>query len=690
MPTAVEAQDSWLRSGLREESDVSLTATRLTVVVLSVCGSPPAGESLPASAHWELLFEDRFEREDVGPEWEGGASMYLEGGTLRGSGETTIRREFPPDQRLEYTCWVEAGRSQVCDLSAVLCSANGRVESGYFFGFGSEHNVMNKLMRRGTQVGTWPEPLIVPGTKHRVVCQKLGRRIAWWIDGEPVADYTDGSPLTGHYVGLYLFRDGVVDDVAVFGPRGTKRWGGLGADYEARTAVPIEGARAEDIPELKEFLPLSLRREPRAGQPIEQLKWKGRPFFPIGFYGDWGYMAYVPTSPPEMAANGVNCLLSRDVCQRIHPDDVGDDPGRRASFEEREQAIRRALREAKEFGFALIPKLDSEWGGTLPGEERDPRMIEYNVRRLVREPEVWAFSLSDEPDGKTIAMAGLQDQRSRFTDWYTPERARAVREANGWYYTEVKKHAPNHPLLQCLTRSVGISMDAYDIHNTALYPMKRNVSYPFNKLYQGTQWCYETARAIELYGRGTKSFVFSPQSYSRPSKTAPHTGVAAPAEYRYQAFAAVTQGAQGIIYWCLWWATREELVHLFAVTRELNRMAPYILGAWCNGLVTCSSDATTWKPLTRFPLRDPLNLGRLKPLPDVSHCLRREGDEYFLLAVNNTMHRKERVEFTIRTLPGEVTAATDFFTGTQVAVSSGSLAVDMIPYGVNAYVIPSR
>jgi len=659
-------------------------------IVLATAGAVCANS---ADEGWKLVFEDDFERSELGPRWGGGTAYFsIERGALTGKGEIFLRRQFPGDQRLEYTGWVNADQAEPCDLSAVLCSTSGTLDYGYFLGFGSEYNTMNKFVRRGKIGTTLRSPLIVPGRKHHVVCQRLEGRLTWWVDGKKVFEHDDPEPLKGPRVGLYLFHPGRIDDVKVFGRGETVQTASFGAQY----AGPEGEQPAEEVTsaELARFVPSSAAGGPVDGQYVAQLTHDGKPFHPIGFYGDWGYLPMLPTSLEELAANGFNLLLSRDVCQRVDPRQAQKDPQLKRKFDARQRIIRMSLDNAEQTGFVYMPKLDTEWSGLVRDGNtpdgwtpRDEYMIVYNVRRLRHEPAVWGFYLEDEPDHQIFRKAGLDDQTPLVGDWYTESRAATQVAHTAWYYNLVKSLAPHHQLMQCFTRIVAIGMDGCDIHNPATYPISRFGDYPDHKLYGVAQFARETGLACKYYGGGKKSFIFSPQAYDRFYKERPHSGKGTLLENRYVAFAPLTEGGQGTIYWCLWWATRDLLeTKLFPIARDLKRMEPYLLGEWHNEMVSSDHDQTIWAPLKAQNVRDPLMIEKLTPLADVSHCMRKQGEEYLLLAVNNTKFTK-KVTFTIDDLPAGSHPARDFFTGEQVSIESGQLVADFEPYDTRAFVM---
>jgi hypothetical protein len=659
----------------------------MSLCILGVIAGGYAGAD-GAPEGWHLRFSDDFEREQIGKAWRDLGSFRIENGVLTGNGEIVILVDFAGDQRLEYTCWAPVGQT-ISDLAAVLCSANGKLGSGYFFGFGSELNTQNKFLRATNLQSEMKGPLIVPGKKHRVVCQRDGYDITWWIDGKKVLAWYDPSPLPEKRIGFYLYLDGFIDDVKVY----TRQKSTLlqGAEYLDDSAT----GRASDE-ELKVFealLPKCAEPTPEGVQPVAQVKHRGKPFFAIGFYGDIDYMPLVPTSLKELMSNGVNCLITRDVVVSVSEEMAAKNPSLRERRELQLKETARELKQAEEAGFVLYAELGPQLGGLYPHIDgtmrRLPDLIEYNVKKLRESKAVGGFYLYDEPGTPVLKKYGLLDELPSVTDWSTPARVKAVQEEVSWYYNEVKQYAPDLPLLNCYTRAVATGMDGYDIHNTCIYPIKSYINYPFNKLYLTTQFARETALACKLYGGGKKSFNFSPQAYDRDH---PRQGQGNLIENRYCAYGPITQGAQGIIYWCLWWATRDNLEkNLFPITRELDKLSPYLLGEWKNQLVVSDHDETTWGPLNEFKVRDPLCVREITPLGDISHCVRKKDDEYMVITVNNTMFPKEvTYSMNIPGLKGRTLEVEEFIEGEMDTIVSGKLKTKLVPFGTKVWIIKTN
>jgi hypothetical protein len=179
------------------------------------------GKSAPKTekGHWRLVFQDSFDRLNIGDKWKiADGNFEIKNNSLCGRGEIFISAKFPGDQKLEFTGWVEKGKP-ACDISAMMAvkriCKNG-YKNGYFFGFGNRGNVRNILMKDAAVIFKINAPMIELGKKHKIVCEKEGRVLKWWIDGKRIMMMKDFTPLSGKRIGLYIYVDSFIDDVKVY------------------------------------------------------------------------------------------------------------------------------------------------------------------------------------------------------------------------------------------------------------------------------------------------------------------------------------------------------------------------------------------------------------------------------------------------------------------------------------------
>jgi len=169
---------------------------------------------------WKLVFSDDFDRKELGDNWKiVHGSWRLADGVLSGRGDALyIDRKFPGDQRLCFDAWVAKGHA-ACDLDGILADRTmARYgNTGYLFAFGTYGNNFSKINREKVQILRLARPVIEPGKRHRIVCEKSGNVLTWHIDGKKVAEYRETfRALEGEYIGLYTDAGAFFDNVKVY------------------------------------------------------------------------------------------------------------------------------------------------------------------------------------------------------------------------------------------------------------------------------------------------------------------------------------------------------------------------------------------------------------------------------------------------------------------------------------------
>ncbi len=182
--------------------------------------------ALPAVAQaedWKLVFEDDFDRAELGPDWWATGLTHIEDGELAmgragdpGGTYALCRRDFTGAIRLEYDAMAPVDNP--CDLSAVLNGNEQGYAGGFFFGFGSQNNTTGRFLLKNMP-GAEYEATITPRKWHHVVCERDGLHFRHIIDGETVLDYTHEGPLPGPlypHVGFAVWHIGRFDNVRVY------------------------------------------------------------------------------------------------------------------------------------------------------------------------------------------------------------------------------------------------------------------------------------------------------------------------------------------------------------------------------------------------------------------------------------------------------------------------------------------
>lgn len=149
----------------------------------------PKGES-----GWTLAFEDRFDRAELGPDWQVIEGEWrIENGKLVGKGHLGCMRSFPGCQRIEFEAVTDA--ETPCDLSGILSSVPGgpSFRTGAFMGFGSNNNIGSKIVifNRVAARTDVSHAKITRGKKHHVRCETDNEIWRLIVDGKIAIEYSN-------------------------------------------------------------------------------------------------------------------------------------------------------------------------------------------------------------------------------------------------------------------------------------------------------------------------------------------------------------------------------------------------------------------------------------------------------------------------------------------------------------------
>ncbi len=152
---------------------------------------------------WELVFEDTFDRKEIGANWKmdaGRGDIIDNNLVISGDAGVEARLLIPHDPivRFEFQARVPPGYN-ACDMSAYMFTTPGKLDSfhepsGYLFGFGVGNNERSVLRRAGHIMVSRNDVLIEPGKWHTVVCEKDSTSVKLFIDGEEALAVEDHYP----------------------------------------------------------------------------------------------------------------------------------------------------------------------------------------------------------------------------------------------------------------------------------------------------------------------------------------------------------------------------------------------------------------------------------------------------------------------------------------------------------------
>ena len=192
---------------------MNLRRPRLGAVVVASLALP-ACQEVPrvystASVGGQLLFEDNFNRESLGANWNvTGPDARLEGGHLVVEGlknhPVWLVPPVPDEVRVEFDAWADGEEGDVKvelggDGKSVATSAN-YVATSYVFIFGGWNNRLNAIARKDEHARdrvTENEPRVQPGRRYHFAITRTHGEVSWELDGRELLRMEDPDPLVG-------------------------------------------------------------------------------------------------------------------------------------------------------------------------------------------------------------------------------------------------------------------------------------------------------------------------------------------------------------------------------------------------------------------------------------------------------------------------------------------------------------
>jgi hypothetical protein len=184
----------------------------------------PAFDTSDANRGWKLVFEDNFNRKELGSDWSTPVrKIELDrAGMVHApwnKGHMVLNKKFERDVRLEYTLKM-VDREKTDPHGAWISSRTGEFDSGYYFSAGRTSDATTMLLRDGFKFDRldWAKntPLVKTGKTYHIICQRSGNRVTYLVDGKVVMDLLDEESLTGAHVGILVMLGQQVSDVKVY------------------------------------------------------------------------------------------------------------------------------------------------------------------------------------------------------------------------------------------------------------------------------------------------------------------------------------------------------------------------------------------------------------------------------------------------------------------------------------------
>ncbi len=439
--------------------------------------------------------------------------------------------------------------------------------------------------------------------------------------------------------------------------------------------------------------------------PLPPLRFKGKPFFPLGVFDHEPAGAlHTGALEEEFLASGGNILKAGNICHSA------DAEWKINAEKELSVVLELSRKDPRYREIALLVEFDNDFimgpaGADAPpdvkwvprtGADLEASLAEFagKIRKISRYPNVLGYLL-DEPEN-TVNPWFSRMCRAPWKKGGDAGVADAVVRLYGVLTPIFRKEHPGALRMPIIAwwSAYRHTAELYDVLVPDEYPKDVNGKEFASDLFNVN---YDAAMAVTAARNsgGGRSVIYMPACFDNCSGGYHYNTLR---EQLYVNFAPITRGAMGIFAWRL---DRASDFHRKAVVypamREVHALKEFLLGEWCDELVASDHDTATADYLKRFRERSPMvahvaggSLQKVEnPVPDVSHCLRRHPDgRYCLIAVNNRREPLD-VRFKVNTPRPPRDLVDNINKSDRLHVSrrdGGTFTVHFEPFGVHAYV----
>jgi len=179
-----------------------------------------------------LVFEDRFEREELGTDWlDTGGNYKIVNGELRAQGSRNkplwLNKKLPRNAKISFTA---RSMSPAVDIKvevfgdgksrAKKLSYNATSYVVILGGWNNSRSIIARMDEHGDDRKVRKEPKGVVGKRYNFVVSRKGKKFTWSLDGEKFLEMNDPKPLEGpgheHFAFNNWMSEVYFDDVLIF------------------------------------------------------------------------------------------------------------------------------------------------------------------------------------------------------------------------------------------------------------------------------------------------------------------------------------------------------------------------------------------------------------------------------------------------------------------------------------------
>jgi hypothetical protein len=194
------------------------------------CGQKGDGPAvIPAG---ELLFEDRFDRDVLGPDWSGpnGSYRIVEGKLVAEGAKNRplwLKTKLPRNAKVEFKA---SASSPAIDIKAELWGDGKSVPTTASYkatayvvilgGWNNSRSIIARMDEHGKDRQSRKEPKATSGRPYGFTIVRQGSLFSWFVDGQPFLELDDSNPLEGpghEYFAFNNWKSKVIfDDFVVY------------------------------------------------------------------------------------------------------------------------------------------------------------------------------------------------------------------------------------------------------------------------------------------------------------------------------------------------------------------------------------------------------------------------------------------------------------------------------------------
>ncbi len=189
----------------------------MAVAALCACQTREIGNARPLEAKGKILFTDDFNRDDLGENWRRGSGESGKGqwtianGMVRGedlkNDPLWLQTPLPEDVRVSFDA---RALSPEGDLKVEIFGDGENHASGYVLIYGGWSNKLDVIARLDEHGDDRKERVSSSAEQNRtykMVVEREGQELRWFVDGKLFMTYDDPSPLRGQKHRYFAFSD---------------------------------------------------------------------------------------------------------------------------------------------------------------------------------------------------------------------------------------------------------------------------------------------------------------------------------------------------------------------------------------------------------------------------------------------------------------------------------------------------